>query len=176
MLKNTSAGGLINFAEDTSIPFSSSGSVLNYGGTVGDYDNDMNVDLLIANRDGNWAPSDPFTALYHNNGNGSFSSVGLPAGIEALSPGTQNFLAGFADLNGFKLGGASPAATAGGVQLGNLVGALTAFNPGDSGASPTSFSNQSGLGVGAFPGAAGGFLIYPNKTNTNQMQQVYSKP
>ena len=103
LLKNTSAGGLINFAEDTSIPFSSSGSVLNYGGTVGDYDNDMNVDLLIANRDGNWAPSDPFTTLYHNNGDGSFSSVGLPAGIEALNGVSNNDSFNsptFADFNG----------------------------------------------------------------------------
>ncbi|MBY0578586.1 MAG: hypothetical protein K2P57_06025 [Burkholderiales bacterium] len=105
----------------------------------------------------------------------SMSSAINQAKINSLSPGAQNFLANFADLNGFKLGGPSSIATAGGIQLGNFVGALTAFNPGDSGASPTSFSNQSGLGGGAFPGAAGGFLLYPNKPNTNQMQSVYSK-
>jgi RHS repeat-associated protein len=104
------------------------------------------------------------------------SSVINQAKIDSLSPGAQNFMAGFADLNGFKLGGPSPAATAGGVQLGNFVGALTAFNPGDSGASTASFSSQSELGGGTFSGAAGGFLLYPNMPNTNQTQQVYSKP
>ena len=35
-----------------------------------------------------------------------------------------------------------------------------------------SWGPQSSIGGGA----AGGFLIYPNKPNTNQIQQVYSKP
>jgi RHS repeat-associated protein len=103
------------------------------------------------------------------------SSAINQAKIDALSPGTQNFMANFADLNGFKFGGPSPAATTLGVQAGNLFGSLAAFNPGDSGASPASFSNQSGLSGGTFSGAAGGFLLYPNQANTNQMQSVYSK-
>lgn len=173
LLKNTSAGELINFAEDTSNPFSSSGSALNYGGTVGDYDNDMNVDLLIANRDGNGAPSDPFTALYHNNGNGSFSSVGLPAGIEALNGGSNASLNSptFADFNGDgKLDLLRPSALYGRYLLANggnanhsitfdLVGKL-------SGVIPSSSKDAWGATVTV---TAGGIA------QTQQLQPIYGK-
>lgn len=116
----------------------------------------------------------------------ALSAAKNQATINSLSPGVQNLFSGIADLSGVKFGGASHISTAVGFQLGNAISAGTAFNPGDSAPTPpaptlltpsnpsASFNDLISGGVN-YGGAAGGYLLYPNKPNNNQIQQVYSK-
>jgi len=59
--------------------------VRNYGngnlGAWGDYDRDGYVDLIIANWESTLVWADNAQALYHNNGDGTFSNVALAAGL-----------------------------------------------------------------------------------------------
>ena len=63
----------------------------------------------------------------------------------------------------------------------NVVGLMSCFCSKNTSINTTSlpsnasFSEIAGMGGASFTGADGGFLIYPNKPNTNQVQQVYSK-
>ncbi|MHB1173906.1 MAG: hypothetical protein ACYCZJ_02115 [Sulfuriferula sp.] len=64
-------------------------------------------------------------------------------------------------------------------MIGQKLGETPASSSGSSSPfAPTagaSFNDLSG-GASFGSGAAGGFLIYPNKPNTNQMLGVYAKP
>ena len=103
----------------------------------------------------------------------AFSAAINQTKVNGLGTGWQNFYSGLAESNGQQLGGASRAAVFSGTQLGNLVGSLPSFIPGDSDTPAATFSNQTN--VQTFPGADGGFLMYPNQPNTNQVQRAYSK-
>ena len=60
------------------------------------------------------------------------------ANYNPLTPGEKNLVNGIADLSGYQIGGASPAAVAAGQQVGNIVGSGTSFI---GGASSTSNQN-----------------------------------
>lgn len=57
--------------------------------------------------------------------------------------------------------------TTGGNYGSNVLGLMTCFCSAN--------TSSSAAAASLFSGAAGGFLLYPNKPNTNQIQQVYSK-
>lgn len=62
-----------------------------YGVAVGDYDNDGRSDLFIANTGRN--------ALYHNNGNGTFTDVTAQSGLDAKPPNTLSVQAAWFDYD-----------------------------------------------------------------------------
>jgi len=63
----------------------------NFGVAVGDYDNDGNEDLFICGAGRN--------ALYHNNGNGTFTDVTRESGIGGKPPGTMSIAAAWFDYD-----------------------------------------------------------------------------
>jgi hypothetical protein len=63
----------------------------NFGAAVGDYDNDGYEDLFIASAGKN--------ALYHNNGNGTFTDVTQQSGIGAKPPNTLSVAAAWFDYD-----------------------------------------------------------------------------
>jgi hypothetical protein len=63
----------------------------NFGVAVGDFDNDGHADLFICGAGRN--------ALYHNNGNGTFSDVTRQSGIGGKPPGTMSIGAAWFDYD-----------------------------------------------------------------------------
>ena len=66
-----------------------------FGVAAGDYDNDGNADLFICNAGRN--------ALYHNNGNGTFSDVSAGSGLDQKPAGLLSVCAAWLDYDGDSL-------------------------------------------------------------------------
>jgi hypothetical protein len=89
LLHQKSDGGF----EDVTAKAGLSGADLdfNFGVAVGDYDNDGYEDLFVCGAGKN--------ALYHNNGDGTFTDVTAAAGIGAKPPGTLSVAAAWFDYD-----------------------------------------------------------------------------
>ena len=87
-------GGLM-FEEVSATCGISQGDRRSYGACFGDYDADGYLDLFVANY--NWVTDVPGNELYHNNGDGTFTSVTVAAGLDGNF--IQNFQGHWVDFN-----------------------------------------------------------------------------
>lgn len=94
LFHNNRNGTFTERAEEAGVALSDDGNpYAGMGVDFRDYDNDGKPDLIVTNL------AKQIYAIYHNDGNGSFSYRSLPTGMAALSSGSSGWGVGFVDFN-----------------------------------------------------------------------------